>query len=70
MLVKVCNYGKVVSTYQSDKSIRLIVGRADPYSFVYVQETDSLELHMTRERYPLPDLLTINVGTTNRIPPS
>jgi len=69
MLVKVCQYGQVVSTYQSDKSIRLIVGKSNPYSFVYEYETDTLELHMTKERYPLPDLLTINVGTTNRIPP-
>lgn len=70
MLVKVCNYGEVISTYQSDKPIRLIVGIRDPYSFVYEYETDTLELHMTKERYRIPAVTTINVGVTDRIPPS
>ena len=69
MIVKILNYGKVVQTYRSDKSVSLIVGKLQPYSHSYDSINKVLLCHMTREQYTLPDLPTLNVGVTNRIPP-
>lgn len=69
MIVNIINYGKVVQTYRSDKSVSLIVGKLQPYSHSYDSVNKVLSCHMTREQYTLPDLATLNVGVTNRIPP-
>lgn len=64
--VDVCNYGRVVQTYESDKPIRFIIGKFDPYAYTYDSVNKVLTLHMTREQYALPDLPTLNVGVTDR----
>lgn len=68
-IVNIINYGKIVQTYRSDKSVSLIVGKLQPYSHSYDSVNKVLSCHMTKEQYTLPDLPTLNVGVTNRIPP-
>lgn len=67
-IVNILNYGKIVQSYRSDKSVRLIVGMLQPYSHSYDSINEVLNCHMTKEQYSLPDLLTLNVGVTDRIP--
>ena len=64
--VDVCNYGRVVQSYQSDKHISLIVGKLQPFAYSYDSVNKVLTLHMTREQYALPDLPTLNVGVKDR----
>lgn len=68
-IVNIINYGKIVQTYRSDKSVSLIVGKLQPYSHSYDSANKVLNCHMTREQYSLPDLATLNVGVTDRITP-
>lgn len=68
--VNILNYGKIVQTYRSDKSVSLIVGRMQPYSHSYDPVNKILNCHMTKEKYSLPDLPTLNVGVTDRITPT
>ena len=69
-IVNILNYGKVVQSYRSNKSVRLIVGMLDPYSHSYDSVNEVLNCHMTKEKHSLPDLLTLNVGVTDRITPT
>lgn len=66
-IVNILNYGKIVQSYRSDKSVRLIVGMLQPYSHSYDSINEVLNCHMTKEQYSLPDLATLNVGVTDRI---
>ena len=60
MNVNILQYGKVVSTYQSNKPIRLIVGKVNPYHSSYDKDSDTLSLHLTKEKFSIAPLLSIS----------
>ena len=59
-IVNVLNYGKIVQSYRSDKPIKVIIGKVNPFYSYYCKDSDTLSLHLTKEKYSLPALLSLS----------
>jgi hypothetical protein len=69
MQVKLLNYDKVTFEFTSQKSRTLLSSKYNAYWSTYCADTDTLYLHLTRELIAPTDILTLNVGVTDRVVP-
>jgi len=69
VIVKLMAYDKVTFEFTSQKSRTLLSSKYNAYWSTYDKDTDTLCLYLTKERIAPTDILTLNVGVTDRVVP-
>lgn len=62
MKVTLIAYGKEIHSYHTEKSVKMIILKNNPYDFTFNVDTNTLYLHQTKEKYSLPALLSLSTS--------